>query len=202
MVIIEHLQEYAQYNSEEHYYRVRAWYNEGQTENGAKRAATFIYLNKTCFNGIWRVNKKGEFNVPYGHKDPPALPSKEELLAASIALRSADIRTGDFREVLNDAEAGDFVYLDPPYPPVSETAYFTHYTRHRFSRDDQGFVAEMARSLDARGCKVLISNADIGFIRALYEDFNLVPLRVTRWVNASGKRRKVGELAIMNYEIP
>jgi len=198
-LILRHLQAYAARTSEEYYYAARARYNKSM--DSTAKSAMFIYLNKTCFNGIWRVNKKGEFNVPYGHKKPPALPSRAELLSASAALRSAELRAGDFREVLKEAEAADFIYLDPPYPPLNKTAYFTHYTQEGFGVDSQIAVAKIATLLDKRGCRVLISNADTEFIRSLYDGFQILERGVTRWIRTDGKRYQADEILVLNYDI-
>lgn len=198
-LISRYLRMHAARTSKDYYYIIRARYNKS-TDSIAK-SAMFIYLNKTCFNGIWRVNKKGEFNVPYGHKEPPALPPRADLVAASNALRSAELRIGDFREVLGEAQPGDFVYLDPPYPPLNETAYFVHYTQERFGIDDQIAVAEMATLLSDRGCRVLISNADTGFIRSLYDGFKVSERGVTRWIRTDGKRYQVNEIVARNYDL-
>jgi len=185
---------------EEYYYRMRYEYNH--TKPSISKAALFIYLNKTCFNGLWRVNKKGEFNVPYGFKEPPCLPSKEDLRKTSLALSNANLLHKDYREAVKDAKKGDFVYFDPPYPPLNGTSYFTHYTKERFTKEDHEKLALLAEELTKRECRVLISNADIPFIRSLYEGgFNIYGLEVTRWIRADGKRYKVRELAITNYDV-
>jgi DNA adenine methylase len=198
-LIYEYLQLHGARTSTVYYYTIRQQYN--QSKDSVAKSAMFIYLNKTCFNGIWRVNKKGEFNVPYGHKEPPALPSRADLLAASSILENAELKVGDFRDVLADARAGDFVYLDPPYPPLNETACFVHYTQERFCMEDQIAVAEMATTLDKRGCRVLISNADTEFIRSLYDNFQVLEQGVTRWIRTDGKRYRVNEIVALNYDI-
>lgn len=198
-LVSRYLRMHAARTSKNYYYTIRARYN--RSKDSTAKSAMFIYLNKTCFNGIWRVNKKGEFNVPYGHKEPPALPSRADLVAASNALRSAELRVGDFREILGEAQAGDFVYLDPPYPALNETAYFVHYTQERFGIDDQIAVAEMATLLSERGCRVLISNADTEFIRSLYDGFKVSERGVTRWIRTDGKRYQVSEIVALNYDL-
>jgi DNA adenine methylase len=197
-LVAQYLRMHASRNSKAYYYAIRSRYNKSR--NSITKSAMFIYLNKTCFNGIWRVNKKGEFNVPYGYKEPPALPSMTALIAASNALKSAKLMVGDFREILQEARAGDFVYLDPPYPPLNKTAYFTHYTQEGFEPKDQIAVAEVATSLDKKGCRVLISNADTKFIRSLYDGFRVIERSVIRWIRTDGKRYKAKEILILNYE--
>lgn len=143
-----HLRLHGQQTSEAHYYKIRTLYNKSR--HSAAQAARFIYLNKTCFNGIFRVNMRGEFNVPYGWKEPPALPDSKVLERASKALRHATLVCHKFQEALQDAKQNDFVYLDPPYPPLNGTAYFTHYTMDRFTKLDQERLADVVRFL--AGC--------------------------------------------------
>jgi len=165
------------------------------------RAALFIYLNKTCFNGIWRVNKKGKFNVPYGYREPPSLPSKEDLLCLSEALSEAKIFHEDYKNAVKNAKRGDFIYFDPPYPPLNGTSYFTHYTKDGFNKRDHKELADLANVLNKRGCYVMISNADVPYIRKLYEStFNIYELEVRRWIRADGNRYMVGEVIITNYD--
>jgi DNA adenine methylase len=192
------LRQHAKITSKTHYYRVRETYNRSRPS--ARQAARFIYLNKTCFNGIFRVNNKGKFNVPYGWKEPPALPSLAELKAASKALKKAVLKAAPFEQVLADAKEGDFVYLDPPYPPLNGTAFFTHYTAERFGTSDQEKLAALFRELDARKCLVMQSNADKKQIRQLYAGFKIKRISVTRWVTCKAKRHRVRELVITNYD--
>ena len=199
-LISECLNQHLAKTCEEYYYKMRHKYNN--TKPSISKAALFIYLNKTCFNGLWRVNKKGEFNVPYGFKEPPCLPSKEDLRKTSLALSNANLLHKDYREAVKDAKKGDFVYFDPPYPPLNGTSYFTHYTKERFTKEDHVKLALLAKELTKRDCYALISNADIPFIRSLYEGaFNICELEVTRWIRADGKRYKVREVAITNYDV-
>lgn len=185
---------------EEYYYKMREEYNTSKPS--IARAASFIYLNKTCFNGIWRVNRKGQFNVPYGFKEPPCLPSRDELLEISGALSKARILQMDYKEVTKYARQGDFVYFDPPYPPLNGTSYFTHYTRERFTEKDHYELARTAKTMSDIGCSILISNADTPNIRSLYEDdFNILELEVRRWIRTDGKRYKAKEIAITNYDV-
>ena len=193
------LRRFLNLRGEVHYYRARERFNRMGSSYG--RAALFIYLNKTCFNGIWRVNREGEFNVPFGGKDEPAFPTLEDLRGASIALRQAKILHGDFEETADTAKAGDFVYLDPPYPPLNGTAYFTHYTKDRFGVTEQHRVANLFKELSKRGCKVLISNADTPLVRSLYAGCKTREIVTQRWVASHGRRYVVRDLAISNYEL-
>ncbi len=196
-LVLRYLRMHAVCTSKDYYGKMRARYNK--SKDSISKAAMFIYLNKTCFNGIWRVNQKGEFNVPYGFKEPPALPSRGDLIAASTTLKNAEIRVGDFREVLNEAQSGDFVYLDPPYPPLNETSYFTHYTQDRFSVDDQKDVAKMAILLDNRGCRVMISHAKTDEIMKSLKSWHVEVLSVVRWITCKSKKHRVKEIVIANY---
>lgn len=198
--ILTYLGQYLSNTCEEYYYKMREKYNT--SKHSIARAALFIYLNKTCFNGIWRVNKKGEFNVPYGFKEPPALPSKEELRNVSISLSNVELIHSDYKEAVKNAKRDDFIYFDPPYLPINGTSCFTRYTRDRFTKDDHDELALLAKKLTSKGCYVLISNADGPYIRSLYEDdFNIFELEVTRWIRSDGKRYKVKEVAITNYDV-
>src|SRR5262249_22326334 len=125
-----------------------------------ERAARLIYLNKTCFNGLYRVNSRGQFNVPFGRYKNPSIVDENALRMASAQLRTAELRVARFAEVLKWARRGDFIYFDPPYHPVSETAYFTSYTRDAFGTRDQEELAEVFATLARRGCKVMLSNSD------------------------------------------
>lgn len=198
--ISTYLEQYLSNTCEEYYYKMREKYNT--SKHSIARAALFIYLNKTCFNGIWRVNKKGEFNVPYGFKEPPALPSKEKLRNVSMSLSNVELIHSDYKEAVKNAKRDDFIYFDPPYLPINGTSCFTRYTIDRFTKDDHDELALLAKKLTSKGCYVLISNAESPYIRSLYEDdFNIFELEVTRWIRSDGKRYKVKEVAITNYDV-
>ncbi|MEW6535288.1 MAG: Dam family site-specific DNA-(adenine-N6)-methyltransferase [Candidatus Auribacterota bacterium] len=193
---------YADQTSSEFYYAIRNEYNNSHY-NGDKinQAARFIYLNKTCFNGIFRVNGNGRFNVPYGHKNPPAIPSLEDLIQASEALKNAELLHTSYEETLKIAKKGDFIYLDPPYPPINGTSFFTHYTKERFGRDDQIKVAEVAHELDRKDCKVMISNAGMDVIKDLFQAWHIEEIEVIRWITCKKVKHAVSEIIIMNYDI-
>lgn len=198
--IATYLAQHAKSTCESYYYRIRGQYNNAGPESSAQ-AARFIYLNKTCFNGIFRVNIRGQFNVPYGFKEPPALPTRDHLRAASRALQSAKLRAIPFEEAVAEARGADFVYLDPPYPPLNGTSYFTHYTADRFGKLDQARLATIVHDLDARGCSFLMSNADTTEIRAIYARFEMRSLSVRRFITCKAKRHLVSELVIANYPL-
>lgn len=187
-------------NTCEYFYEQRTKYN-GDDKTSPAQAARFIYLNRTCFNGVFRVNKRGEFNVPYGRKERPLLPTDEDLKTVSEALAGAELSVADFRVAMKAAEPGDFVYLDPPYPPLNGTSYFTHYTVDRFNAEHQETLAASVRELDRKGCRFLMSNADVEMVRDLYEGFHLQELSVTRYITCSKKRHRVSELVITNYPL-
>lgn len=181
------------------YTAVRSTFNS--LPAGPHRSALFIVLNRTCFNGIWRVNRDGAFNVPFGRIYRPILPTHDDLRSLSAALHGTRLLTGDFEKVLRSAKSGDFVYLDPPYPPVNGTAFFTHYTRDRFITSDQERLAGVAASLSDRGCNVMLSTAGSKWIRDLYTDFDVVDLHVTRYVAAGGVRHRVTDILVKNYAV-
>ncbi len=183
-----------------HYYRVRAL--DPTTLDPVRRAARFIYLNKTCYNGLYRVNREGRFNVPFGrYPRPPKLYDCANLLAVSRLLRDAELRRAPFEEATADAGPGDFVYLDPPYDPLSRTANFTSYTPGNFTREDQRRLADHVRELDRRGCLVAVSNSDTPDIRELYRGFHIETVRMPRSINCKADgRAPVHELLITNFE--
>lgn len=191
------LAQHACRSSRGYYYRIRNDYN--RLPFSSAQAARFIYLNKACFNGIFRVNREGKFNVPYGSKSRLILPSRTLLRRASYALKRARIEVAPFERALEDAQRGDFIYLDPPYPPLNGTSFFRHYTAVRFQVQDHERLARCVRELDARGCLVLISNADTSPIRRLYTGFNIASLSVTRFVTCKATKHRIRELVITNY---
>lgn len=197
--VAAHLAEHASDHDAEHYYRVRDRYNRA-SEDGPARAAMFIYLNKTCFNGLHRVNKKGQFNVPAGRYTNPRILDEEGLRAASAQLAGADIRCQGFETLLASARPGDFVYFDPPYEPVSRTANFTSYAQDGFSQDDQARLAQVFAELTRRGCRCMLSNSDVPFIRELYREFRVDTVAAPRAVSCDAKGRGlVSEVVVRNY---
>jgi len=182
------------------YYRVRERYNRSRSMTPVERAAAFVYLNKTCFNGLHRVNRRGEFNVPAGRYKNPRIVDAEQLRSASRALARAELRLGSFEHLLSSARPGDFIYFDPPYEPVSTTASFTAYAQDGFRREDQMRLRDVFAALDKRGCKLMLSNSDVPFLRDLYRDFNLQTVLAPRAINRDAtKRGMVSELVVRNY---
>ncbi len=181
-------------NNEKTYYELR----EMKYQDLVWRAAQFIYLNKTCWNGLYRVNRQGKFNVPFGHHNRKIF-SDSQLLAASKALKKAKIIHGDFQEIVETATAGDFVYLDPPYTVLHAKNGFRQYNENLFSWEDQIRLANTARQLANRGCLVVISNADNKDVLDLYPDFyNQTMIRYSILAANPKWRRKTGEALIVS----
>jgi len=194
--LLEWLGKFQAAHSKEFYYRLRDWYPLTPVE----RAARFVYLNKTCFNGLYRVNKLGKFNVPMGNYKNPKICDEENLRLCSQALADAKLDCAPFEQVLDRAAAGDFVYFDPPYVPVSATANFTAYTQDGFGWADQERLASVVRELDRRGCLVMLSNAWVEPLQQLYAGFRLVEVQAPRVINSKGTARgKVREMLVLNY---
>jgi DNA adenine methylase len=197
-------------NSETSYYEMRDL--DRSTKKYAslsevEKAARIIYLNKTCYNGLFRVNSQGQFNVPFGRYKNPNFLDDAVLRAVNKYLNSNDITllNQDFAEAVKDANRGDFVYLDPPYDPVSETASFTGYDVNGFNRDEQKRLKKVFDDLNKRGCKVMLSNSCTDFILDLYKDYQdtIIKVMATRSINSNAlKRGRVEEVLVLNYEIP
>ena len=187
-------------NPKEYYYQIR----ESNTQNQIDKVSRLIFLNKTCFNGLYRVNSKGKFNVPLGKYTNPNIVNKENLLAVSHALKSKEIsiKCQDFPKALEGAQKNDFVYLDPPYQPVSQTSNFTSYTNDSFGYEDQERLFLEFQRLDAKGCKVMLSNSKSDEVLDLFEDYsdNIIEISANRFINSDSKKRTGHtELLIKNY---
>ena len=188
-------------NEKQHFARVRSL--DPWKLTAVERATRFIYLNRTCYNGLFRVNRSGQFNVPFGFYKNPAICDTARLRAASAALQGADLRCADFEEILDSAKAGDFVYLDPPYIPLSSTANFTAYSRQGFDEVEQKRLAAVFRRLNFRGCLLMLSNSDTEVVRRLYGGFRVVSVQARRAINSKADRRgPIPELLVMNYVPP
>ena len=192
-----YLKEFDREHSEATYYEVRDDYNK-QRES-ARQAARFIYLNKAGFNGVFRVNEAGQFNVPSGKREYLVLPSLTELLAISNSLKTVKLDTCDYTKALAKVKKGDFVYLDPPYPALNGSSFFTHYTKERFSNEDQERVADVAKSLKALGANILVSNADTPTIRKLYANWKFEKVSRPRYVRVGNVKHQVSELIIRSF---
>jgi DNA adenine methylase len=181
----------------EYFYEVRAI--DPETLDLAARAARIIFLNRTCFNGLYRVNRSGRFNVPFGRYVNPTLCNAEGLRAASAALQGVELVTADFEEVLASARPGDAVYFDPPYFPLSATSSFTAYDPYPFRAEDHRRLARVHRSLGERGVFALLSNSDCPFTRALFEGLPVETVRASRAINSvATRRKKISELLVGN----
>ena len=187
-------------NSTEYYYEVRKQEPKQQIE----KVSRLLFLNKTCFNGLYRVNKKGQFNVPLGRYTNPNIVNKENLTAVSKILQSKKIKIScrDFEAVLGDAKKGDLVYFDPPYQPVSSTANFTSYTHRDFTEDDLERLAKLADQLHSKGCYVLLSNSNSKTVKDFFSKkyWKISSINVNRAINSNAQKRTGHkEIIIKNY---
>lgn len=181
------------------YYRIRTVFNWNLVEKKTpEQAARFIYLNKHCFNGLYRVNKKGEFNVPFNGKLTGGSFDPEHLREVSAKLKSVDIRCGDYVDVLEEAESGSFAFIDSPYAPLNPTS-FVDYTKEGFSYEDHIRLAKAFKDLSDRGVYCMLTNHDTPLIRELYKDYKIEVVDVRRSINRNGKDRKGTEVIITNY---
>jgi DNA adenine methylase len=195
--LICHLKEHKIRHNKDYYYSVR----NNSVGTDIEQAARIIYLNKTCFNGLYRVNSQGKFNVPLGRYENPNICPEVLLRTASEALSTSKIKQADFVDVLNYATSSDdFVYFDPPYYPVSKTSYFTAYSSDRFAEDQQVQLKDVFEKLAQRGVKVMLSNSDCEFIRNLYSSFNIHTISASRAINSNAnKRGKITEVLVTSY---
>ena len=194
--LINHQEKYIQ-DRTTYYYKLRGLTYDDDLE----RAAQLITLNKTCYNGLYRVNKKGMFNVPMGQYKNPLICDTANLKKVSSILNRRDIgiECMEYQQMLRQAREGDFVYLDPPFSPISETANFTEYTAGGFVMEDQINLARVFRSLDRRKCKVVLSNSDCALVRNLYKEFKVMTVSSLRSINCKSVKRKGNkELIIYN----
>ena len=198
------LNTYEKNNSEEFYYELR---NKDRNKSSFarlsdyKRAGRTIYLNKACFNGLYRVNSKNEFNVPFGKKTKVNTYDIGNLITVSNYLTMNDIKilNVDFEDSVKDAQKGDFIYFDPPYD--SETSIFNSYTEDGFGKEEQRRLAKVYKELSNKGCYVMLSNNNTTLIKELYKDFNIHIIEAKRSINSNGKKRgKVEEVIITNYK--
>jgi DNA adenine methylase len=198
--LVELLLNHRKKHSKEYYYAVRSI--ESNRLDSVDRAARLIYLNKTCYNGLYRVNSKGQFNVPYGDYESPSIFDKSTLFQASQLLQGVHLQVMTFEKVLDFARKDDFVYFDPPYIPLSKTSSFTRYSKSDFSMKEQKQLSEVFEALDSRGCFVMLSNSDQALTRELYRHYkkNTVVVRAKRMINSVGsKRGAINELIVTNY---
>lgn len=201
--LIEHLSRHE--NTPEYFYRIRDLDRDKEAYaalSDVEKASRLLYLNKTCYNGLFRVNASGAFNSPYGHYRRPNIVNEQTIRGVSRYFNSCDITffSGDFASVLEQVPKGGFVYLDPPYDPVSDTASFTGYNRGGFGREEQVRLKECCDALTARGVKFLLSNSATPFIRELYGSYRVSIVQARRAVNSVASRRgAIEEVLVRNY---
>lgn len=169
--------------------------------SNVERASRFIYLNRTCFNGMYRVNSKGEFNVPFGNYKNPRIVDESNLLNCSELLKKTEIKCADFSEILNFVKKGDFVYFDPPYVPLNETSSFTSYTKDGFDINMQFKLREVCDELNSMGVKFMLSNSDTKLVNELYANYEIKKVFASRQINANADGRgKITEVLVRNYD--
>lgn len=186
----------------DYYYAIRSLDRtpEYKTWTDVQRASRLIYLNKTCYNGLYRVNSKGQFNVPFGRYTNPTILNADNLRACSRALQDTAIAIADFRRVTETVQSGDFVYFDPPYAPLSATANFTGYTKDGFDGDMQYALRDLCRDLDRKGVRFMVSNSSAPLVLDLYAEFTIDSVYATRLINSkAGRRGKIPEVLVTNY---
>ena len=204
--LISKLEEHREKNCEDYFYHVRALDRDKQGFGyltNVERAARIIYLNKTCYNGLFRVNSSGEFNSPWGRYKNPNITNETTIQALSDYFNQADItiKCGDYREALKGIRKGAFVYFDPPYVPISASASFTGYTAGGFGEQEQIALKEQCDALNARGIKFLLSNSACTFIEELYKDYIVEYVNAKRVINANPEKRgEIKETLVHNYE--
>ena len=201
----------------EFYYRIRKDFNESKNQVNFKRyskkwvprAAQILFLNRTCFNGLFRFNSKGEFNFPQGKYKNPKILDSTNLLHVSELLQIAQIKQADFKEVEKEVQENSFMYFDPPYRPISKTSSFTSYSKNRFGDDKQIELSEMFCRLSKKGMKLMLSNSDPkntdandNFFDELYKDFRIFRIPAKRIINSDAtKRQAVNEIVVTNYPV-
>ena len=191
--------------TKDYYYSLRELDRSPEYEklSPVQRASRIIFLNKTCYNGLFRVNSRGQFNVPYGNYKNPTIITVSVIRAISNYLNMNDVTLTnlDFSEAVNPAKRGDIVYFDPPYDPISDTSSFTGYNLDKFGKDEQRKLKGVFDELSARGCKVLLNNSSTEFIATLYEDYHILRIPATRNINSVATGRgQIDEFLILNYE--
>lgn len=188
--------------SKEYFLKIR---NLDRTEkynalSNTEKASRFIYLNRTCFNGLYRVNSQGQFNVPFGNYKNPRIVDTENLINCSKLLKNTEICCADFSKILSKVKKDDFVYFDPPYVPLNETSSFTSYTRDGFDIDMQFKLRDVCDELDSMGVKFMLSNSDTKLINELYSNYEIKKVFASRAINANGNGRgKITEVLVRNY---
>lgn len=203
--LINLLSKHKESNSKEYYLNLRSADRDSRIEkmNNVERAARIMYMLRVNFNGLYRVNSKNQFNVPYGRYKNPQIVDSDLIVSISQYLNENTIHilNGDFEEAVKDVGAGDFVYFDPPYIPLSETSSFTSYTHEGFSYEDQVRLRDTFKKLDEKGAYVMLSNSSSPLVGELYKDFNIHKVSATRTNGAkSSSRGKIDEIIVTNYD--
>lgn len=203
--LIEILKVHQEYNSKEYYLDLRSADRDERIDmmSEVQRAARILYMLRVNFNGLYRVNSKNQFNVPYGRYKNPKIVDEELISAISVYLNNnqLEIKMGDFEKAIVDVRTGDFVYFDPPYIPLSETSAFTSYTHEGFSFADQVRLRDAFKRLSDTGAYVMLSNSSSALVEELYKDFNIYYVEATRTNGAkSSSRGKISEIIVTNYE--
>jgi DNA adenine methylase len=199
--LIDQLTIHQSNHSKDYFYRLRGR-DRGPDwpPDAISAAARTIYLNRTCYNGLYRVNSRGEFNAPLGSYKNPDVVRAEVLRAASAALRGVAIEQTGFQSIMARARSGDFIYFDPPYDPLSPTANFTGYTAGAFGDDDQRQLAQVFAALTEKGCLCMLSNSHTDFIFSLYRDFRIEVVQAGRAINSKASQRgPINEVLVLNY---
>lgn len=203
--LIEILKVHQEYNSKEYYLDLRSADRDERIDmmSEVQRAARILYMLRVNFNGLYRVNSKNQFNVPYGRYKNPKIVDEELISAISVYINNnqLEIKVGDFEKAIVDVRTGDFVYFDPPYIPLSETSAFTSYTHEGFSFADQVRLRDAFKRLSDTGAYVMLSNSSSALVEELYKDFNIHYVEATRTNGAkSSSRGKISEIIVTNYE--
>jgi DNA adenine methylase len=186
---------------QEFYYEIRNKYNDTKLQsNDLKKSLYFLFLNKTGYNGMYRENSKGEFNIPFGKYNNPTICDSENLRAIAKLLTDTIILNTSFQEAVADAQAGDLIYFDPPYYPLTKTASFTSYHETGFLEKEQQLLKQTFTELDKRGCYVILSNSYALFIRDLYQEYTQLTVQASRFINSKAAGRgKINEIIITNF---
>ncbi len=203
--LIELLSIHQESNSKDYYLDLRSADRDGRIDNmsNVERAARIMYMLRVDFNGLYRVNSKNQFNVPYGRYKNPKIVDSDLIMSISKYLNESNLQilTGDFELAITDVKAGDFVYFDPPYIPLSETSAFTSYTHEGFSYEDQVRLRDVFKKLDEKGAYVMLSNSSSPLVEELYKEFKLHYVSANRTNGAkSSSRGKINEIIVTNYD--
>lgn len=208
--LLNELKYHSQMNNElnkEHFYSVRSWDRDpvkfSTNYTDVQKAGRIIYLNKTCFNGLFRVNSQGQFNTPYGKYVKPNIINEPSIMSLSKYLNKNNItiKRGDYKETLVDLSTDSFVYFDPPYLPISDSSYFTGYTDNGFSLQDQIELRDQCNLLNEKGIKFLLSNSNHPKIFELYDGYDITEVPANRTINSNGEKRgQINEVLIKNYD--